>query len=61
MNNTTIFRLIGIDEDDNALFYCSYCNDVIAIETDDNGDIDMSRIGDVCPGCGAKILRIDLD
>ena len=61
MNNEhdTIYTLIGTDEDDNALFLCSFCGEIIPLESDGTGDIRMGRIGDTCPECGANILRID--
>ena len=61
MNNQTIFRLIGMDEEDNALFHCSFCDNIISVENDGTGSIEMARIGDFCPECGARIMRIELD
>lgn len=57
----TTFTLIGTDEDDNALFLCSYCNNVIPLENDGTGDIRIADIGETCPECGANILRIDIE
>ena len=60
MSNRTNFKLIGID-DDSALYLCSYCNNIIPVELDENGDIDVSLIDETCPECGAFIIDIDLD
>lgn len=59
--NNTVFKLIGIDEDDNSLFRCSFCGNVIPLESDGSGDIELARLSDTCPECGAYIFRIDLD
>lgn len=61
MSDDTVFRLIGVDEDDNALFVCSFCENVVPLENDGSGRIEMARIGDTCPECGAKIIRIEVD
>lgn len=61
MNNTTAFRLIGLDEEENALFLCSFCGNVIPLESDGSGEIRADRIGDICPECGAYIERIEFD
>lgn len=61
MTDKAVFTLIGIDEDDSALFYCSCCGNVIPLESDGSGDIEIARIGDTCPECGSEICRFDLD
>ena len=59
MNNETVFTLIGTDEDDNALFYCSYCGNLVPVELDENGNINFSRMDDTCQECNALIRRIE--
>lgn len=61
MPNETVFTLVGTDEDDNTLFYCSYCGSIIPLNLDDNGDIEIANVDETCPECGATIYRIDLD
>lgn len=60
--NETFFKLIGIeDTDENALFSCSFCGNIIPIELDENGAIVLPDIGETCPECDAVIRRIDLE
>jgi len=60
--NKTIYRLVGTDEDDeNALFYCDFCQDIVPFELDENGAIRLDHMDDCCPECGARIIDVILD
>ena len=60
MRNETSFKLIGTDAD-NSLYRCSFCGNIIPVELNENGDIEIGWIEDTCPECGAVITRVDLE
>lgn len=60
MNNEAIYSLVGVDEE-NAFFKCSFCGNIIPVELDENGDIQLADVYDVCPECDADVIDIDLN
>lgn len=52
---------MGTDEDDNVLFQCAYCGNIIPVEMDGSNNIVLFLVDDTCPECGATITQIDLD
>ena len=54
-----MFKLIGTDEE-NALYRCSYCGNIIPVELNDNGDIEIGWIEETCPECNAVVTRVEL-
>ena len=54
-----MFKLIGTDEE-NALYRCSYCGNIIPVELNDNGDIEIGWIEETCPECNAVVTGVEL-